>query len=112
MDIPASPPPPVSHFTSPVFVCRLYTIYLFYLVAHYSKKKAFCIEKKEKKRPGYRIIIFFIPLCNKYLCSAAEIQKAHLWAPALLPRDAALTATRELCLEGVCLESVRVCVRA
>lgn len=66
----------------PLFVyCLLfYTVYLFYLVAHYSKQKAFCIEKK------YRVI--FIPLCNKYLCTAAVIQKMLFWETASLPQEA------------------------
>lgn len=48
--------------TFPFLSCSVtvfsFNSYLFYLVAHYIAK-TFCIEKK------YRIIIFFIPSCNK-----------------------------------------------
>lgn len=56
--------------TFPYFSCLSlffhFISYLFYLVAHYIAKR-FCIEKK------YRIIIFFIPPCNKNIC--APLQK-------------------------------------
>lgn len=80
----------------PLFVyCLLfYTVYLFYLVAHYSKQKAFCIEKK------YRVI--FIPLCNKYLCTAAVIQKMLFWETASLPQEAVCVCVGR-CMDCMCV---------
>ena len=66
-------------------------------MAHYSKEKAFCIEKKNT-------IIFFIPLSNnKYLFTAADSEKTHFWEPASPPWEASLVS--------VCVR-VRVRVRA
>lgn len=76
---------------SPPFIC-------FTLVAHYSKEKAFCIEKK-------KTIIFFIPLSNKYLFTAADSVKTHFWEPASPPQEAALGCD---CVY-VCVVCVTVC---
>lgn len=110
--IPPPCPPSSSSFVSYSFYflfslvcCRLSTPFIcFNLVAHYSKEKAFCIEKKNT-------IIFFIPLSNnKYLFTAADSEKTHFWEPASLPKEAALV----LCVcARVCysVNGCKVCMR-
>lgn len=122
--LPLPPPfPPLSVIpltSSSLVCCWLSTPFIcFNLVAHYSKEKAFCIEKK-------KTIIFFIPLSNnKYLFTAADSEKTHFWEPASTPWEAALVCVCS-CMYGCvcvcacvgvcvivygCLEEESVCVR-
>lgn len=84
--------------------------YLFYLVAHYIAKR-FCIEKK------YRIIIFFIPPCNKNICAPLQKFRGDLSdRPLHCPGDCTCVNERVCvheCLflsgrERVCLHAARI----